>query len=94
MSQRPRSTFVVTDHSEVVRALVGLKDVQVLAYTRNGDVQLLIEQVVGQVRCPACSEVAQSKNVRSSTTSTCSSMAPRCRSRERSTGCEEAVGWH
>ena len=62
VSQRPRSTFVVTDPSEIVRALVGLKDVRVLAYTRNGpDVELVIEQVVGQVRCPACSQVAQVK---------------------------------
>jgi transposase len=62
VSQLPRSTFVVTDPIEIVRALVGLKDVRVLAYTRNGpDVELVIEQVVGQIRCPACSQVAQVK---------------------------------
>ena len=36
VSQLPRSTFVVTDPSEIVRALVGLKDVHVLAYERWG----------------------------------------------------------
>jgi transposase len=62
VSQRPRSTFVVTDPSEIVQALVGLKDVQVLAYTRNGpDVELVIEQIVDQIRCPACSHLAQVK---------------------------------
>jgi transposase len=62
VSQRPRSTFVVTDPSEIVRALVGLKDVRVLAYTRQGpDVELVIEQIVGQIRCPACAQVAQVK---------------------------------
>jgi transposase len=62
VSQRPRSTFVVTDPSEIVRALVGLKDVRVLAYTRNGpDVELVIEQVVGQIVCPACGGPAQVK---------------------------------
>jgi transposase len=39
----------------MVRALVGLKDVRVLAYVRRGpDVELMIEQVVEDVRCPAC----------------------------------------
>src|ERR1700739_315086 len=62
VSQLPSSTFVVTDPSEIVRALVGLKDVRVLAYLRRGpDVELMIEQVVEQVRCPACGEVAQVK---------------------------------
>jgi transposase len=62
VSQHPRSTFVVTDPSEIVRALVGLKDVRVLAYERWGPrVELLIEQVVGEIRCPACAERARVK---------------------------------
>jgi transposase len=62
VSQLPRSTFVVTDPSEIVAALVGLKDVHVLAYERWGSrVELLIEQALGQVRCPACRELAQVK---------------------------------
>jgi transposase len=62
VSQLPRSTFVVTDPIEIVRALVGLKDVRVLAYIRRGpNVELMIEQIVGQVRCPACGERAQVK---------------------------------
>jgi len=62
VSQLPRSTSVITDPSEIVRALVGLKDVRVLAYTRTGpDVELVIEQLVGHIRCPACGKRAQVK---------------------------------
>ena len=62
MSQQSRSTFVVTDPSEIVRALVGLKDVRVLAYERWGPrVELLIEQVVEYVRCPLCAQLARVK---------------------------------
>ncbi len=62
VSQLPRSTFVVTDPSEIVRALVGLKDVRVLAYERWGPrVELLIEQVVGEVPCPVCGRQARVK---------------------------------
>ena len=62
VSQLPRSTLVVTDPSEIVRALVGLKDVRVLAYVRHGpDVELMIEQVTGDVHCPACGTLARVK---------------------------------
>ena len=62
VSQLPRSTFVVTDPSEIIRALVGLKDVRVLAYERWGPrVELLIEQVVEEIRCPACAQRARVK---------------------------------
>ena len=55
MSQKARSTFVVTDPTEILRALVGLKDVRVLHYERRGpDVDLMVEQVVQDVRCPVC----------------------------------------
>ena len=89
MSQHPRSTFVVTDPSEIVRALVGLKDVRVLAYERRGpDVELVIEQVLEAGPMPGLrGSGPRSKSARSSTTSTCPSMAPRCRWRGRSTGC-------
>jgi transposase len=41
---------------------VGLKDVVVLRYERRGpDVELMIEQVTGYVRCRACQEPAQVK---------------------------------
>jgi transposase len=57
-----RSTYVVTDPSEIVQALVGLKDVRVLHYERSGpEVALMIEQVVGDVRCPTCGARAQVK---------------------------------
>jgi transposase len=62
VSQKTRSTFVVTDPSEIVQALVGLKDVCVLHYERRGpDVDLIVEQVVGVVPCPSCGERAQVK---------------------------------
>jgi transposase len=41
---------------------VGLKDVRVLHYARTGsDVELMIEQVLDEVRCPTCSRRAQVK---------------------------------
>jgi transposase len=62
VSQLPRSTFVVTDPIEIVRALVGLKDVRVLAYERWGPrVELAIEQVVAENACPICGGRAQVK---------------------------------
>ena len=55
MSQQSRSTFVVTDPSEILAVLVGLKDVRVLHYERRaGDVELMIEQVIDTVACPRC----------------------------------------
>ena len=62
MSQQSRSTFVITDPSEIVQALVGLKDVRVLAYQRHGpDVSLVIEQVLAEVNCPSCGALARVK---------------------------------
>ena len=41
---------------------MGLKDISVLRYVRRGpDVELMIEQVVGDVRCPKCAGRAQVK---------------------------------
>jgi len=57
-----RSTFVLVNPSEILAALVGLKYVRVLRYEHNGPaVELMIEQVLGEVRCPSCSERAQVK---------------------------------
>jgi transposase len=62
VSQKARSTFVVTDPSEILQALVGLKDVRVLHYARHGpDVELVIEQVVSDPRCPSCRGPAEVK---------------------------------
>ncbi|HEV8528142.1 MAG TPA: hypothetical protein VGS60_11430, partial [Actinomycetes bacterium] len=62
MSQQVGGTFVVREPSEVVQALVGLKDVRVLHYRRCGpDVELMIEQVVEQIRCPSCGGATQVK---------------------------------
>ncbi len=63
MTQQSRSTYVVTNPSEIVQALVGLKDVGVLHYSRHGpEVELMIEQVVGELRCPSCHSRAQVKD--------------------------------
>ena len=63
MSQQSRSTYVITDPTQILAALVGLKDVEVLHLERRGpDVELAIEQVIGEIRCPACREVAQVKD--------------------------------
>ncbi|MGH3733524.1 MAG: ISL3 family transposase [Acidimicrobiales bacterium] len=65
MRNQSRSTFVVTEPSEILEALVGLKDVRVLHYQRRReDVELMIEQVVQEVRCPSCHELAQVKERR------------------------------
>lgn len=62
MSQQVRSTFVVSEPSEIVQALVGLKDVRVLHYARRGpQVELVIEQVVTDPRCPGCGAPARVK---------------------------------
>ena len=54
MRQKTRSTFVLVNHTEILEALVGLKDVQVLAYERRGpEVALVIEQKVGTILCPS-----------------------------------------
>ncbi len=45
----------MSEPSEIVLALVGLKDVRVLYYERRGpQVELVIEQVVTDPRCPGC----------------------------------------
>jgi transposase len=60
--QKNRNTFVLTDPTEIVEALVGLKNVRVLAYERRAsDVQLHIERVVEDVRCPRCRHRARVK---------------------------------
>jgi transposase len=63
VTQQPRSTFVLRDHSEILEALVGLKDVVVLYYERRGpDVELAIEQLIRDpVRCPSCAVEAAVK---------------------------------
>jgi transposase len=62
VSHKTRSTFVLTHPNEILQALVGLKDVRVLHYKRSGpDVELMIEQVVLDARCPSCEERAQVK---------------------------------
>jgi transposase len=59
VSQKSKSTFVLTDPSEILAALVGLKDVRVVHYKRTGPtVELVVEQVVDEVRCPTCAGAA------------------------------------
>ena len=62
MTQQTGSTFVLRHPSEIVQALVGLKDVRVLHYARHGpDVELMVEQIVDDVRCPSCGTRAMVK---------------------------------
>jgi transposase len=62
VSQKARSTFVLVHPSEILGALVGLKDVRVLHYQRSGrNVELMVEQVPGVVVCPTCHRRAQVK---------------------------------
>jgi transposase len=62
VSQKTRSTFVLVHPSEILEALVGLKDVVVLAYERRGPhVELMVEQVPGEVECPRCHRRAEVK---------------------------------
>lgn len=62
MRKQTKNTFVLSDPSEILEALVGLKDVRVLHYERSGpDVALVIEQVLGEIRCPSCGRRAQVK---------------------------------
>jgi len=62
VSQKTRSTFVLVHPSEILAALVGLKDVVVLAYERSGPhVELMVEQVPEEVHCPTCDRTAEVK---------------------------------
>ena len=62
MIQKNRNTFVLDDPTEILEALVGLKNVRVLAYERRAsDVQLHIERVIDDVRCPRCRQPARVK---------------------------------
>ncbi len=63
VSQKTKSTFVLSNPSEILQALVGLKDVRVVHYERDGrDVYLMIEQVIGDVSCETCTSRAQVKD--------------------------------
>jgi transposase len=62
VSQKTRSTFVLVHPTEILDALVGLKDVRVVRYERRGPhVELMVEQVPGEVLCPTCHGLAQVK---------------------------------
>lgn len=61
MTIKFQSTFVCCEPSQIVEALVGLKDIRVLAYRRIGpDVELAIEQTVDRL-CPNCGTPGQIK---------------------------------
>jgi transposase len=63
VSQKTKSTFVLVHPSEILQALVGLKDVRVVQYERVGrDVFLMIEQVIDVVSCPSCGGRAEVKD--------------------------------
>ncbi len=63
MRKQVENTFVLDDPTEILAALVGLKDVRVLHYERRGpEVALVIEQFVEDARCPECGRAAQVKD--------------------------------
>lgn len=52
----------MSEPSEILQALVGLKDIRVLHYERRGpQVELVVEQVVSDPRCPGCDGPARVK---------------------------------
>ncbi len=62
MRLKTENTFVLVHHTEILEALIGLKDVRVLAYERRGpNVTLVIEQTPGEVFCPSCGARAHVK---------------------------------
>ncbi len=62
MRQQVENTFVLSDPTEILEALVGLKDVRVLYYERRGpEVALVIEQVVKDALCFQCQRPAHVK---------------------------------
>lgn len=62
MTIKSASTFVHYEPRQIVQALIGLKDVRVVAYRRVGrDVELVIEQTVLQQCCPVCGGRGQIK---------------------------------
>ena len=63
VTQKTQSTFVLTHPNEILQALVGLKDVRVVQYERDGrDVYLMVEQVIEAVLCETCGVRAQVKD--------------------------------
>ena len=55
--------MVLSDASEILEALVGLKDVRVLHYQRRGpEVALVIEQLAKDARCRGCKRPALVKD--------------------------------
>jgi transposase len=63
VTKKSCDTFVLSEPSRIVEALVGLKNVRVLAYRRAGaDVELVIEQVELTRFCPSCGGRAQVKD--------------------------------
>jgi transposase len=61
--QKTKNTFVTENDTEIVAALVGLKDVRVDHLERTGPVvELAIEQIIGSVSCPVCGAPAKVKD--------------------------------
>lgn len=55
MKKKKISASVYVDPNEIVKHLVGFKDVRVLYYARRGPVgEIAIEQVLLDPRCPRC----------------------------------------
>ena len=63
MSKKLGNTFVLSNPTEILQALVGLKDVRVLHLERRGPhVELVIERELGDLACATCGERARVKD--------------------------------
>ncbi len=63
MSKKLGNTFVLSNPTEILQALVGLKDVVILQLERRGPhVELVIERTIGVMACPTCGERARVKD--------------------------------
>jgi DNA-directed RNA polymerase subunit RPC12/RpoP len=59
---RTRAVLLAVGPNEMLQALLDLKDVQAVHYRRSGpNVEMMIEQVLGVVRCPSCAGRTQVK---------------------------------
>jgi hypothetical protein len=62
VTQQNQSSYVITDPTQIQAALWASKNVTVLHIERRDpDVELAVEQQLGEVRCPICAVLAKVK---------------------------------
>ncbi len=63
VSKKPGNTFVLSNPNDILKALVGLKDVRILHLERNGPhVELVVEREIGVAACASCGQRARVKD--------------------------------